>query len=319
MGRDLIKRINANKNGVWFTSTSVNDDNLYQYHKVMYLTDVYLNEGQYALDKAIVDLITDNCVLEGDHPSLNRYYAFLDDKECMDKLEALKEDKSAVRSDFKANNPSCDVRDGYFGEWKEKLDKLNEKENNLIMDFFEAYDKGNILNDKENVDFAFSHTEILFANDYSARMNCLTFDIYYNGLSVGMLEYISGENPRAYLYEGTDFNYVGDEKTEEFFGIFVEKEYDKMFEIIKRANCIDDAMWSVESNKFTEKCPAADNLINDALDRYDKAKKEIKAYIKNKKCPKEMLSNGYIALTAEFGFNHALNVFKSEHDKEETL
>ena len=36
MGRDLIKRINANKNGVWFTSTSVNDDNLYQYSGMPY-------------------------------------------------------------------------------------------------------------------------------------------------------------------------------------------------------------------------------------------------------------------------------------------
>ena len=73
MSMELINRITIKKDGVYISTKSKNCDEPYRAYRNEYLSKVYSEGGQKALDRAIWDIVTDCAELRGNHPSIERY------------------------------------------------------------------------------------------------------------------------------------------------------------------------------------------------------------------------------------------------------
>lgn len=96
MSYELVNRITVKKDGVYISSHSNNDTDSFHSHKIDRLSKIYFEEGELALDTALVDLILNNCELRGSHPSVQRFRKVFD-SDAFEKLRKMKEDKIETR------------------------------------------------------------------------------------------------------------------------------------------------------------------------------------------------------------------------------
>lgn len=73
MSIELINRITLKKDGIYVSTHSNNDTSPYHSVKIDYLTKAYINGGIKGLDKEIIDMCFEFCVLTGKHESVLPY------------------------------------------------------------------------------------------------------------------------------------------------------------------------------------------------------------------------------------------------------
>ena len=112
MSRELINRITIKKDGVYVSTHSSNDTSPYHSTKIDFLSNAYNNEGQYGLDKAVIDLCFYNCELKGSPKSILLY------KEAIEKAVNNKEFNQIRNQYDELSDNAFDIANG-FGEYKE--------------------------------------------------------------------------------------------------------------------------------------------------------------------------------------------------------
>lgn len=73
MSREYINRISIKKDGVYISHKSSNDDMPYYVSKNDYLTKAYSENGVKGLDRAMMEICSDACVIRGNHKSILKY------------------------------------------------------------------------------------------------------------------------------------------------------------------------------------------------------------------------------------------------------
>lgn len=103
MSYELVNRITIKKDGVYISSHSNNDTSPFYSHRIDHLSKIYFDEGELALDTALVKLISDNCELRGDHPSVERFRKVFE-SDAFEKLRKMRDEKIETRF---AELPEC--------------------------------------------------------------------------------------------------------------------------------------------------------------------------------------------------------------------
>ena len=80
MGTELIRSVTVQKNNVYLTSKSNNDDQPYRFWHCESLSEVYRKEGLPGLDREVIRMLCEYAQLVGNHKSIARYRSALRSK-----------------------------------------------------------------------------------------------------------------------------------------------------------------------------------------------------------------------------------------------
>lgn len=80
MGTELIRSVTVQKNNVYLTSKSNNDDQPYRFWHCESLSEVYRKEGHPGLDREVIRMLCEYAQLVGNHKSIARYRSALRSK-----------------------------------------------------------------------------------------------------------------------------------------------------------------------------------------------------------------------------------------------
>ena len=72
MGTELIRSVTVQKNNVYLTSKSNNDDRPYRFWHCESLSEVYRKEGLPGLDREVICMLCEYAQLVGNHKSIAR-------------------------------------------------------------------------------------------------------------------------------------------------------------------------------------------------------------------------------------------------------
>lgn len=91
MSYELVNRITIKKDGVYISSHSNNDTDSFHSHRIDRLSKIYFEEGELALDAALVSVLLGACELRGEHPSVQRFRKVFE-SDAFEKLRNMKDE-----------------------------------------------------------------------------------------------------------------------------------------------------------------------------------------------------------------------------------